>query len=60
LKRSIAEICLVCFWEDDGIFDLKVISNPNVMNLETGRKNFLKFGAYEKNSSSKFNKGRLE
>jgi hypothetical protein len=44
------DICEVCFWEDDPI----QFANPNYRNganevsLKEGQKNFLKFGACEK------------
>jgi hypothetical protein len=44
------EICEVCFWENDPI----QLDNPNYENgankvsLKVGQKNFLKFGAIEK------------
>ncbi|GAA5091248.1 hypothetical protein GCM10023210_18390 [Chryseobacterium ginsengisoli] len=47
-QRGSFEICPICFWEDDGIFDMDSTSNPNVMTLREGRSNFLKFGACEK------------
>ena len=47
-EMKVAEICLVCFWEDDGETDLDVISNPNRMTLRKGRENFSKFGACER------------
>lgn len=47
-QRGNFEICLVCFWEDDGEGDLDIFSNPNRMTLRKGRENFLKFGVCEK------------
>ena len=48
-KRNDWEICLVCFWEDDGV-DIEnpdKFSAPNQMTLREGRQNFLKLGACE-------------
>lgn len=66
-QKGAAEICTVCYWEDDGETDLDVISNPNVMTLREGRDNFLKFGAHDKqyikdvvkNPETIFKKGNL-
>ncbi len=46
-ERGGYDICLICFWEDDGI-DLDNIdkhSGPNHITLRQGRQNFMKFGA---------------
>lgn len=67
-EKGVAEICLVCFWEDDVETDLDVISNPNRMTLRNGRKNFLEFGACEeifikdviKNPECKYRKAILK
>jgi hypothetical protein len=67
-ERGQYEICDVCFWEDDGCFDLEKISHPNHMTLEKGRKNFLEFGACEerfikdvvKNPESNYRKAILK
>lgn len=32
-EKGVAEICIVCFWEDDGETNLDVISNPNRITL---------------------------
>jgi hypothetical protein len=66
-EKGTAEICPVCFWEDDGENDLDMISNPNRMTLRQGRDNFVKFGACEKQflqdvvkkSEIKYRKGNL-
>lgn len=47
-EKGTAEICPVCFWEDDGENNLDMMSNPNRMTLRQGRDNFVKFGACEK------------
>ena len=45
------EICLICFWEDDGIdlTELDRHSGPNHITLREGRLNFEKFGACDIN-----------
>lgn len=47
-ERGKWEICEVCYWEDDGIEYLDVVSGPNRITLRNARKNFNKFGACEK------------
>lgn len=44
-EKGVAEICIVCFWEDDGETNLDVTSNPNRITIRKGRENFSKFGA---------------
>ncbi len=44
------EICSVCFWEDDGDWDLNVISGPNHITLRAGRRNFQEMGACDEHS----------
>ena len=44
-ERGCWDICLVCFWEDDGITDVDVISGPNHMSLAEARRNFATIGA---------------
>lgn len=43
-ERSVYDICLICFWEDDGDddFESERISGPNHMTLTEGRDLFLK------------------
>ncbi|HHY43190.1 MAG TPA: hypothetical protein GX514_10175 [Thermoanaerobacterales bacterium] len=43
-------ICPICFWEDDGIQfdDPDYEGGANRVSLKQGQKNFLKFGACEK------------
>ncbi len=47
-ERGGYEICPVCFWEDDGTYELNKVSGPNHMTLKEGIKNFMEFGACEK------------
>lgn len=51
-ERGAYEICLVCFWEDDGndINKLDRHSGPNHQTLRQARENFVKTGACDKNS----------
>ncbi|MFL9834099.1 CPCC family cysteine-rich protein [Chryseobacterium terrae] len=66
-ERGQYEICNVCFWEDDGSFELFENSGPNHITLDEGRANFLKFGACEerfiknvvKNPEAKYRKSNL-
>lgn len=66
-ERRHFEICDVCFWEDDGVFDPLEESGPNHMTLEEGRENFKNFGACEErfvenvveNPESKYRKSDL-
>lgn len=46
-ERGGYEICLVCFWEDDGndLNELDKHSGPNHIPLRQGRQNFEKLGA---------------
>lgn len=43
-ERSVYDICLICFWEDDGDddFESERISGPNHMTLTEGRGLFFK------------------
>jgi Cysteine-rich CPCC len=45
--RADWDICLICFWEDDGndIDRPDSVSSCNYMTLREGRRNFLKVGA---------------
>ena len=51
-QRGAFEICPVCFWEDDGQDDHDADiarGGPNsTLSLSEARKNFLQFGAMEK------------
>ena len=44
------EICPVCFWEDDGLqlLNPNFVGGANRVSLNQGRKNFIDFGACEK------------
>jgi hypothetical protein len=44
-ERGQYEICLVCFWEDDGTQSPDDYSMPNRLFLVKGQENFLKLGA---------------
>lgn len=46
-KKAEYFVCHVCFWEDDGMTDLKRYSACNSMKLEDGIKNFKKIGVYD-------------
>ncbi|WP_312392856.1 CPCC family cysteine-rich protein [Chryseobacterium sp.] len=66
-ERGNYQICPVCFWEDDGCYELNKESGSNHMTLEEGRKNFEKFGACEerfvknvvKNPESRFGRENI-
>ncbi len=44
-KRGEYDICVVCFWEDDGSDEPLRHSGPNHVTLAAGRANFARFGA---------------
>ena len=63
-QRGAFEICPVCFWEDDGQDDHDADiarGGPNsTLSLSEARKNFLKFGAMEKQFVEKVRKPKPE
>ncbi len=44
-RRGHYDICVVCFWEDDGTTDPDSPSGPNHMTLREARRNFAEIGA---------------
>lgn len=44
-ERGGYAICPVCFWEDDGSYELDRVSGPNRMTLREARENFVRLGA---------------
>ena len=44
-ERGDYEICVVCYWEDDGASKDDHYSGPNHQTLKQGRDNFIRFGA---------------
>lgn len=44
-RRGHYDICVVCFWEDDGTTDPSTFSGPNHMTLHDARRNFEQIGA---------------
>ncbi|MFE4709569.1 CPCC family cysteine-rich protein [Paenibacillus sp. NPDC056722] len=54
------EICLVCFWEDDGNTYLNYYSSPNHMTLAHARENFVEYGAVNETSLQFLQSDRLE
>ena len=38
------EICVVCYWQDDGVSELDKISGANHMSLFEAKENLKKFG----------------
>jgi len=50
-ERGAYDICLVCFWEDDGQDNADahlVKGGPNDVSLSQARRNYIEFGASEK------------
>jgi hypothetical protein len=45
LSRIGWDVCPVCFWEEDGVYELDRISGPNHMSLREARANFSILGA---------------
>ncbi|QIK70725.1 hypothetical protein G7062_10625 [Erysipelothrix sp. HDW6C] len=46
------DICPVCFWEDDGVVDLDIISGPNHISLRQAQRNFMMFGGCDEHALS--------
>jgi len=49
-ERGDYELCVVCFWEDDGVNEPGHHSGPNHMTLGEGRRNFERLGAISEES----------
>ncbi len=41
-------ICPVCFWEDDGVYDLEEYSDCNKLTLAKAKQNYFRFKACSK------------
>lgn len=50
VERGGFDICHVCFWEDDGLDNLDMVSGPNHITLRQARANFLEFGGCDRNA----------
>ncbi len=50
-ERGRFEICLVCFWEDDGTDQPDEGEGPNGLTLQEARKNFRQYGAYKEGAA---------
>ncbi len=59
-ERGSYEICMVCWWEDDGQDNKEadsIFGGPNYgISLTKGRFHFLKFGIYDPNREDLFSK----
>ena len=55
--RGELDVCPVCYWEDDGEYD-EFLSNDwnSSLSIVQARKNFLKYGAYDKQYAQKVRK----
>ena len=47
-QRGDYEICVVCFWEDNGLNEATEYSGPNHQTLEQAQRNFQDFGACDR------------
>ena len=58
-RRSEYDICLVCFWEDDGDRDNTAYSAVNKMTLGEAKNNFSNFGSTSEQALKFLDKDRL-